>query len=305
MRRISVILILLLVVILWHELREAHQNTPPEPGSGTDLGRPAFDVPPTDADEKNSPSVAAFDRCERQEKLWRKPTFRLGTFNIHGGVGLDDRQDFDRTAECLRELDVVALNEVHGQFPSASSDQAAQLGQRLGMQWLFAPADVQWYYRGFGNGLLTRAPVTFWQWIPLPRRSDPSYRNMVLANLEFRDARRRATTVHLLLTHINQRYEADRHAQLQSVIAMYLSLAEPAVLAGDFNSTADDPEIQRLLHTHGVSDVVGEKSTTKMPERIDWIFVRGLRCTQAGIRRNVASDHPLVWAELELPRSKQ
>ncbi|MEN6406860.1 MAG: endonuclease/exonuclease/phosphatase family protein [Thermoguttaceae bacterium] len=304
MRKLSIVFVILLTAILGHELWEAYQNTPPEPEAGTSLGRPVFDLPPSTANDRNSPSAVALDSRKRDGKPWPKSTFRLGSFNIHGGVGLDERQDFDRTTECLHDLDVVTLNEVHGQFPSDRSDQAAQLGKRLDMEWLFAPADVQWYYRGFGNGLLTKAPVAFWQWIPLPRRSDPSYRNMVLANLEFCDAKNRPTTVHLLLTHVNQRYNADRHAQLQSVIAMYLALAEPAILTGDFNSTADDPEIQRLLHTPGVSDVVGEKSTVKMPERIDWIFVRGLRCTQAGIRKNVASDHPLVWAELELPRSK-
>ena len=81
-----------------------------------------------------------------------RPTIRLGTFNIHGGTGIDGRRDLDRVAECLRDLDFVALNEVHGWSALSGSDQAEELGRRLGMQWLFASANQQWYYREFGNG---------------------------------------------------------------------------------------------------------------------------------------------------------
>lgn len=74
-------------------------------------------------------------------------------------------------------------------------------------------------------------------------------------------------------------------------------------LASRLNSDAADPQIRQLLHTLGVSDALGEKLGNKAPsERIDWIIVRGLRCVDAGIRDNGASDHPLVWAELELPQ---
>jgi endonuclease/exonuclease/phosphatase family metal-dependent hydrolase len=111
----------------------------------------------------------------------------------------------------------------------------------------------------------------------------------------------RGRTIHVLLTHITRGDDRDRQSQLQAVIAMFLALAEPSILVGDLNSDADDPQIRRLLETTGVADPVGETLGQKTPRRIDWIFTRGLRCLDAGIRDDGASDHPLIWAELDLP----
>jgi len=43
-----------------------------------------------------------------------RPTIRVATFNIHGGIGSDDRKDLARTALQLSNFDVVGLQEVHG-----------------------------------------------------------------------------------------------------------------------------------------------------------------------------------------------
>ncbi len=206
-----------------------------------------------------------------------RPTIRFGTFNIHGGKGIDGRRDLDRVAECLRDLDFVALNEVHGWSALSGSDQAELLGRRVGMQWLFASANQQWYYREFGNGFVTRLPVAYWERIPLPTQFDRSYRNMVLVALQGRPAKHDPIPIRLLITHINRRYDAERQAQLRVVIAQYLALPEPAVLLGDLNSDGNDPQIRRLLGTPGVRDAVGAKLGPKASEQIDWIIARGLR----------------------------
>lgn len=251
----------------------------------------------------------------------RLATIRLGAFNIHGGKGRDGRRDLDRVADNLRDLDFVALNEVLGQTIVGGPDQAELLARQLDMRWLFAPADQRWFYAQSGNGVLSRLPVRSWQRLPLPRRYDRSHRNMVLVDVPCGAdvpsgiaggdtshrgvGAYRSCTVHLLLTHVNHRYKAEREAQLAAAIALYLALAEPAVLLGDLNSEADDPQIRRLLQMPGVVDAVGEKLGDRdSPGRIDWIIVRGLRPVEAGVRDNGASDHPLVWAELELPAEK-
>ena len=224
-------------------------------------------------------------------------SIRIGTFNIHAGKGRDGRRDLRRVADCIAsaELDFVALSEVRGYTPWQEYDQAARLGRRLQMAWLFAPADRVWYHRESGNGLLSILPVGFWQRIPLSRKYDHSHRNAVLVGLRHADR-----TIHVLLTHITRRDDRDRRSQLRAVIAMYLALDEPAILVGDLNSDGDDPQIGRLLDTPGVSDPVGKILGGEAPPRIDWIFTRGLRCLDAGIRDDGASDHPLIWAELEL-----
>ena len=175
----------------------------------------------------------------------------------------------------------MALNEVQGPTFFEKQDQAALLGQQLGMGWLFAPTVRQWYCLESGNGLLTRVPVNSWQRIPLVRQVDYSYRNAVRVDLHQQyDPQRRV--FHVLLTHVNRRYDSEREAQLKEVIAMFLALPEPAILLGDLNSTAKDPQIRHLMALPGVVDAVGQVLGPKDKDRIDWIFVRGLRCLDAG-----------------------
>jgi len=231
-----------------------------------------------------------------------RQTIRIGTFNIHAGKGRDGRRDLRRVAECLSgpNLDFVALNEVRGPQTFGTESQAEWLGKRLKMGWLFAPAVRTWYHLESGNGLLSCVPVTFWQRIPLARKYDRSHRNAVLVGLQHQ-----GRTIHVLLSHINRRHDPERRAQLRAVITLFLALEEPAVLVGDMNSSAEDPQIRQLLEIPAVSDPLGELLgeqivEEKAPGRIDWIFVRGLRAVSAGIVDEGASDHPMVWAEFRL-----
>jgi endonuclease/exonuclease/phosphatase family metal-dependent hydrolase len=109
------------------------------------------------------------------------------------------------------------------------------------------------------------------------------------------------SALHVLVTHLDR--VQDRAAQLDRVTAEFLSLPEPALLMGDLNTTADDPQLARLLAEPGVRDLVAEGLGPKPPPvRIDWILGRGLRALQAGVVDTRASDHPLVWAEVEVAR---
>lgn len=83
------------------------------------------------------------------------------------------------------------------------------------------------------------------------------------------------------------------------MIALFLSLREPALLLGDLNSNADDPQIRRLLATPGVTDAVGTILGRKDPKPNDWIISRGLRCLAAEIHDSNASDHAALRVELE------
>ncbi len=222
-----------------------------------------------------------------------RDSFRVGTFNIHGCTGPDGRRDIDRVAHCLEGLDFAALNEVHGPRPWESDDQAASLGRRLGLPWLFAPATRDWHTIGFGNGLLTSLPVESWQRIPLTASNGRGYRNAVLVRL-----RQRGQAIIVLLTHIARSDQHTRQAQLHETIDRFLALPLPAILLGDLNSEVTEPEIGRLLAAPGVVDAVGQKLGPNAPPRIDFVFVRGLRVLDAGLRDNGASDHPLAWAEV-------
>jgi len=223
-------------------------------------------------------------------------SFRIGTFNIHGCTGADGRCDVDRVADCLKDLDFVALNEVHGPRLWENDNQAALLGRRLGAAWLFAPATRDWHTVDFGNGLLTSLPVESWQRVPLAANNGRGYRNAVIVRL-----RRRDQTISVLLTHIARSDDRTRQQQLCETVDRYLGLPEPAIFLGDLNSEATEPEIRRLLAAPGVIDAVGQKLGSRAPPRIDHVFVRGLRVLDAGLRDDGASDHPLAWAEVATP----
>jgi endonuclease/exonuclease/phosphatase family metal-dependent hydrolase len=220
---------------------------------------------------------------------------RLATFNIHGGKGLDGVRDLDRIAVELHGMDLVGLNEVHGGEFGEPIDQAEQLGRQLGVSWLFAPTEHRWWRNQFGNGVLTSLKIASWQRVPLPRQYGKSFRNLVLLRLDHATG-----PINVVVTHLDRSDDRDRTAQLNAAASLFLSLAEPAVLMGDMNTTADDPHLARILKTPGVHDPLAEIMGSSAEKRIDWILVRGCRSIDAGLVNSGASDHPMVWAELEI-----
>jgi endonuclease/exonuclease/phosphatase family metal-dependent hydrolase len=222
-------------------------------------------------------------------------SLRVGSFNIHAAKGLDGKRDITRIADCLRDLDLVALNEVAGSRPWEDWNQSQQLGEALGRQWLFAPTESRWWHGSFGNGLLSTLPVRYWQRIQFDLAGAHTHRNLVVTAVEVDGVK-----VNVLLTHLDSRDLGRRHNQLRAAGELFLSLAEPAILLGDLNSTADDEQLQRLLHAPGVVDAVAAGGAKASASRIDWILTRGLRTVESGVVDNGASDHPLVWAELEI-----
>lgn len=221
---------------------------------------------------------------------------RIGTLNIHGGKGRDGRRDLTRTAELLAGLDLAALNEVQGAFGWETTGQAEQLGRELGLGWLFAPTEERWWHYRFGNCVLSSLEVASWQTIPLRREASHTYRNAVLLA-----ARHDGATVHIVATHLERGDDREREHQLRTVGDFFLALKEPAILLGDLNTTSANAEMRRLLSQPGVHDPLGETLGVAAPPHIDWILTRGLRTLDAGLIDNGASDHPLLWADLELP----
>ncbi|HVC99016.1 MAG TPA: endonuclease/exonuclease/phosphatase family protein [Pirellulales bacterium] len=221
-------------------------------------------------------------------------TLRIATFNIHGGQGGDGRFDLGRTALALGGFDLVGLNEVHGRYAWEPLDQAEWLGRELHTHWLFAPTEQRWWHYQFGNAVLSKLPIKFWQRLPLPRRHARSFRNAVVVTCEFQ-----GRALHVVVTHLDRSDPRDRQEQWQTIAGLFLALAEPAVLMGDMNTQELEAPLARLLTAQGVHDPLREILGETGP-RIDWILTRGLRTIDAGIDDGGASDHPRVWAEVSL-----
>lgn len=219
-------------------------------------------------------------------------SFRVAAFNIHGAKGKDDRRDIDRVAALLRDVDVVALNEVRG-GGLGGEDQASQLGKKLQIPWLFAPAESRWGRDSFGNGLLCSLPVKSWMRIPLPTKGNVAgLRNVILARVGVA-----GQDVNVLVVHIHR--VEDRAEQLRTALALFDSLQPPSVILGDFNTRRGNSELAAFLARPDVTDAHAGNAA-EFPARIDWILTRGLKVRTSRIIPNDASDHPLVAAELEL-----
>src|SRR5689334_4000534 len=84
--------------------------------------------------------------------------FRIATFNIHRGRGLDGRTRVERIGRVLDELDadIVALQEVVSrQGPSLEDHQASFLASRLGH--VYAIGETRKHRGGiYGNVTLSR-----------------------------------------------------------------------------------------------------------------------------------------------------
>ncbi|MDB5389393.1 MAG: Endonuclease/exonuclease/phosphatase [Planctomycetaceae bacterium] len=230
--------------------------------------------------------------------------FKIATFNIHGGYGLDGRLDLKRTAECLQGMDFIGLNEVRGVTAFNSRGQAEQLGELLEMRWLFAPTETGWTGPRFGQGALSRASIESWRVVPFPRVNGNGYRNYLECQIPFESAQPtsgRGKSLTILVTHLDRK--SDRQDQLRSLIQHFLELPPPVLLMGDLNAKRTEPQLQELAKQAGVTECFGQFAQEPLVfKRIDWIFVRGLKCLDANLEANDASDHPWGWAELELDK---
>lgn len=214
-------------------------------------------------------------------------TIRLATMNIRRGRGADDRTDLSRTWSTLRGGEVIGLQEV-------GSGQAGELAARLGLHAAFAPTERRWFRDDFGNAVLSRYPAR-WQSFPLPVSSGEPARNLVLSRVEIG-----GHTLQVLVAHLGRRQ--DNAAQLQQASDLFLSLQEPAVLMGDLNAHAGAPQLEALRSREGVVDVLRGRVPDD-PQRVTWMFVRGLRVVEATLVDEGASDHPALFADVAIAGS--
>lgn len=180
---------------------------------------------------------------------------RAASYNIHHGADARDRLDLGRTAETLAALDadVIGLQEVDVHFGARSGgvDQAARLGEMLGMQVSFGAAIDRADAEGgprhrYGNALLHRGAIEepamhLLEGHPsLPAMHEP--RGVLRARLPIPGGP--ALTV--LVTHLDTGHRGHRAAQVQGILRLLGELEGPAVLMGDMNNDPAASEFAAL-----------------------------------------------------------
>jgi endonuclease/exonuclease/phosphatase family metal-dependent hydrolase len=176
---------------------------------------------------------------------------RLVTFNIHHGVGGDERHDLPRLAKLLAsaDADVICLQEVDRHYGERSDevDQALLLSRALDMQLAWGPAIDEERpgaepRRQYGNALLSRLPILISDVHPLPGGGEP--RSALRTMVELDGAALWVTATHL------SGGENDRRAeQVAALAALHTEPMETGVIVGDFNTPPGASELD-ILRQH-------------------------------------------------------
>src|SRR5690606_25035110 len=103
-------------------------------------------------------SVAAEEKTEGKAEA---TVFRVMSYNIHHGRGMDDRVDLERIAEAIKKAnpDLVALQEVdRGTRRTDGRDLTAELAKLTGMEGYFEK-NIPYQGGEYGNAILSRFPI--------------------------------------------------------------------------------------------------------------------------------------------------
>jgi endonuclease/exonuclease/phosphatase family metal-dependent hydrolase len=148
--------------------------------------------------------------------------FRVASYNVHGCVGCDGKEDAARIAAVIQELDcdTVGLQEVHG---------LEQINETLKLQIIAGIAHT-WHDRHVGNALLTRRKVL------AVRHHDFGLegcepRTAIDADLEVAGEPLRVIVTHLGLPPAERRYQVKKLLSL----VRHTPLHERVVVLGDIN----------------------------------------------------------------------
>jgi endonuclease/exonuclease/phosphatase family metal-dependent hydrolase len=254
----------------------------------------------------------------------------LMSYNIKVGTWTDD--GLGAVADVIAHVnpDVVALQEVDRGMPRTGKvDQAAWLGERLGMQAVYAPATGGATFNvaegEYGIALLSRWPVVeherrllFNQPLPLEQRPPRYYveqRAVLGCAIDIR-----GVLIDVFCTHFDLTQD-QRIPQAREVAEFCAEWHpnRPVVLMGDLNAFPDAPEVATLraglvdmFHHLGVegderltfpSGPLGSRTDDGWSGAIDYIFVsEHFRPRRIDVIREAtpASDHAPVVAVVEL-----
>lgn len=236
------------------------------------------------------------------------------SYNIHSGIGLDDKVDYNRMAECINKYtpDVVGFQEVAQDHPRARGIFPMDfMGEILGMKGEFGKTIHVSRAAGeydYGIGFLSRFPYEYLTKLPLPN----------IDNLEPRVAQFALIKAPVEFIFVNthfgikseyndpgevHRMRFDQLAAINAELDKILAGKDlPCVITGDFNARPASECIDLLEKTWNVTDMKLFTFPADKPDRkIDYIATRGnvkMR-SYAVLDEKVVSDHCPIIAELD------
>lgn len=236
-------------------------------------------------------------------------SFRLLSYNIHHGEGMDKKLDLVRIADLIKaeNPDVVALQEVDKNcVRSGKVDQPAEFAKLTGMTAHFQKA-MDYDGGEYGICLLTKGKELEVKGFSLPNSAKPVEPRVGQAV----KLKASGGTLTVANTHLEVSSSALRLAQVQFLMQALTKEENPGVviLAGDFNSQRGDAVMSAVTAADWeVPEKMGNPNTIpsgKPAREIDFAVLRpkgSLKVVDYRVPEEaVASDHRPILIELKWP----
>ena len=163
------------------------------------------------------------------------------TYNIHFGVGMDDKVDMERLAQNIltENPDIIGLQEVeNGRFTSEGIDMTLWFANRLGMYYRYYPAVNN---EGFGVAILSKFPILETNNYDLTsiQLERVLLHCKIQINITF--------SLDVFVTHLGLDNE-NQTLQIQEILSYTNLITGPKILMGDFNMNNTNPNINVSLY---------------------------------------------------------
>ena len=213
----------------------------------------------------------------------------IATYNIQTGKDEFGKRDISRSANLIRNADIVGLQEVYAEswlnklgFGSCQTKMLAEPGQ---FGSLFCATRRRWFREHRGNAFLSKIPIDSWQIKMLPDFTGKSYRNMTIVKLQWK-----SEPLTIINTHLHTRQ--GREQQLEIVLAEF-NAHKRVILMGDLNSKIETPLLKEAVQNSDITDAIALTKIDPDPiNRIDWILTKGCKVDSGKFKEKGISDHP-------------
>lgn len=230
---------------------------------------------------------------------------KVMTYNILSGRYFLNEEIIDPSlaARVIREAeaDLVGLNEVHGSG-GKFTEQTEEIALKAGYKYrYFAPA-VFLENSEYGNGFLSRYPITDVSVIKIPDTTDRSEDTYYETRCILKATVDAGEKVDVLVTHFGLA-GAERDEAVKKVLEIARQREKNFILMGDFNCEPSSVHIKQLRKILKDTSDNDEKLLTYPSDnaniKIDYIFTnKEAKTVRCGVIDSVVSDHKPYYAEI-------
>lgn len=248
-----------------------------------------------------------FSFKSKNTSIETQKTIKILSYNIHYGLGMDDKFDLERIANVIlsHDPDIVGLQEI------GDSSMAAELGRLTGMKSVFGQSLGN--ANGYGDAVLSKYPFEWVANFSIPSASSSRYQAMGI-DVDLSEIFKEETKVRFINTHFDWlKTLGSKEARLATVEVIEKGFFSKdakisAILTGDLNATPESAPLIKLEEKGWVQETLGKELKTigsKNPRKqIDYVLFRPHNNWKViaveVLNEPIASDHLPVLMTLEL-----